>query len=155
MKRIIKISNKTQNINKIEEFVDIISSEYELFSSYHSNIMTVSDIIFNCICDTSEDYNVTISLEKDTDSLHLIWLFDKSLFESFQKTLSDNASDIFDVIGKLCDNIFIDNENYELHLYFATGSVNHHLSIDRRKHLQQYFSIKVKQNQLNDTLSDN
>ncbi|MDP2237204.1 MAG: hypothetical protein Q8J88_12295 [Bacteroidales bacterium] len=155
MKKVIKIINKHQNINKIESFIDEISQRFELYSTYYSNIMTVTDRLFGYLCDLKSETEIVISFDHDKDSLHFVWSFEKEFFEDSDFNMTNVSSDLFQMTERLTDGLFIDHNSSELHLYFASGSFNQHLARERRMQLQTYFGKKVFKNRFNDSLSDN
>jgi hypothetical protein len=152
MKKTITITNKAHKINEIELFIDEISSRYELFSTYHSNMTMVSDLIFDIICQLPNEHQISVILEQDADALHFIWRFDKELFNFLVTAIQDRSFDLNLMLEKLSDSFYLVRENFELHIYFATGSINHQLSLNRRKDLQKYFKFLIKQKHFNDSL---
>lgn len=155
MKKTIKIINKQQNINKIEMFIDEISQRFELYSTYYSNIMTLTDRLFGYLCDQDIKTEIVISFDQNKDSLHFVWMFEKLFFESFNSQMTDVSSELSQMMERLTDGLFIDHITSELHLYFASGSINQHLARDRRMQLQTYFGKRVLNSRFNDSLSDN
>jgi hypothetical protein len=155
MKKIIKIINKHQNINEIEMFIDEISQRFELYSTYYSNIMAVTDKLFGYLCDQDIKTEIVICFDQEKDSLHFVWSFEKLFFKSFDSQMTDLSSELFQMMERLTDGLFMDHDTSELHLYFASGSINQHLARDRRMQLQTYFGKRVLNSRFNDSHSDN
>ncbi|MDP3443015.1 MAG: hypothetical protein Q8T08_09175 [Ignavibacteria bacterium] len=139
MKKRIKIYNKYQNNNKIEGIVENVSNELMLQSTHFANILTLSDKLFSLFCAIEAEHELELELIAESESLHFIWGLDDECMEFFQTAYMNDTLAVKTYCEQLSDYFVFENETNEIHLFFATESLNVRLALSRTQQLKSYY----------------
>lgn len=136
MERNITLSNVQQEIWRIEQFVEQIADEFNIFNSYYSNIL-VSLVECAQASEIEEDTRIYFRSEKRG----LIFRIEGNF-----NHVSDDR-DVGFLISKLSDQFTFEDTNIEL--VFSIHSINKELSAKRKSAFMDYLkgvSVEEKEN---------
>jgi len=156
-KKEISIKSSPQGIHELEAFIEDICYEYNIMNSYYSNIqLALNEAFMNAKTHGNKNEpskKIDVSFFSDAKGLHFIISddgegFDYQKYESLKiEEIPDNKD--LDKRGILVIKLLVDELNFydkgsTIELIFYISSINYNLSIERKKHLENYFnSVKI------------
>ncbi len=151
----IVIRSEYEEISKIENFVEQICDEYNIFNSYFGNILTAlvgccEIIIDHIIKGKLDKREIKIAFSSAKNGLNFeikspIEIFNnKYLEETFEKDDYENKKKYL-IIKYLSDEFIISNSGKNCVITFYISSINYDKTVERDKLLDEYFEkISVK-----------
>ncbi|MGM0612479.1 MAG: hypothetical protein ACQESM_03095 [Bacteroidota bacterium] len=125
MESSVNLKNVQKESWRIEQFVEKIADEYNIFNSYYSNILVS---LVETLSQSQHKESVNVSFK----SSHKGLIFNiEGLFDHV-----GNNSDLSYMISLLCDDYSLKPDNIEL--IFSINSINSELSALRKNAFQQY-----------------
>ncbi|MCF8218575.1 MAG: hypothetical protein K9I29_00025 [Bacteroidales bacterium] len=125
MERNITLRNVQKENWRIEQFVENIADEYNIFNSYYSNILVS---LVETLSQSKHEDSASVSFK----SSHKGLVFKiEGCFEHI-----DDNSDLIYLISLLGDDYFVEKDYIEL--IFSINSINSELSAIRKKAFQNY-----------------
>ncbi len=150
-KRNVRVKSSGEEIHLLEAFVEDICYEYNIINTYYSNIqLALNEAWFNARIhgnDSNPDALIDVSFFSDQKGLHFIVKDEGEGFD-YQGYIDTNVEDLPEesdgkrgilVIKMLVDELnFFDNGS-TIELVFYISSINYSLTLERKKHLENYF----------------
>jgi serine/threonine-protein kinase RsbW len=151
-KRNIRIKSSGEGVNELEAFVEDICYEYNIINTYYSNIqLALNEAYFNAKVHGNEnrpDAWIEVSFFSDQKGLHFVVRDDGEGFD-YQSYMETGIEDLPDDIaqgkrGILVIRMLVDELNFydngsTIELIFYISSINYSLTLERKKHLENYF----------------
>ncbi|MFN3554402.1 MAG: ATP-binding protein [Bacteroidales bacterium] len=151
-KKQIRIPSSKEGIHQLEAFIEDICYEYNIINTYYGNIqLAMSEAFFNAKVHgnkNNQDSLIDISFFSDKKGLHFVVKDEGEGFD-FQKYLDQDITDLPDdgdesgrgilVIKMLVDELNFYDQGKTIELIFYISSINYTLTLERKKHLENYF----------------
>lgn len=151
-KREIRIKANPQGIHNLEAFIEDICYEYNIINSFYSNIqLALNEVFVNAKVHGNKNNpksNIDISFFSDEKGLHFLVKDEGEGFD-YQKYMDMDLTDLPDeegegqrgilVIKMLADEINWMDNGSTIELVFYISSINYSLTLERKKHLENYF----------------
>lgn len=154
-KKQINVSSTSEGLNQLEAFIEDICYEYNIMNTWYSNIqLALNEVFINAKVHGNKNNpnaSIGISFYSDSKGLHFI-VQDEGKGFDYQHYIAINAEDLPEegnndsdargiiVIKMLADEVHFLNEGNTIELIFYISSINYSLTLERSKHLQNYFS---------------
>jgi len=152
-KKSIKIKSSDEGIHELESFIEDICYEYNIINSYYSNIqLALNEAYINAKVHGNgnrPDSMIDISFFSDVKGLHFVVKdegdgFDyqkyiDSGFESLPEADGEGQRGIL-VIKLLVDELNFYDQGSTVELIFYISSINYSLTVERKRHLENYFN---------------
>ena len=152
-KRNIKIKSSIEGLNELEAFIEDICYEYNIINTYYSNIQLAMNEVFINAKDhgnkNQPDACIDISFFSDEKGLHFIvqdegdgFDYQKYMVAGVDELIVDDESESKKgllVIKMLVDELNFLNNGNTIELIFYISSINYTLTLERKKHLENYF----------------
>lgn len=148
-KKEVKIKTEPEEIHKIENFIEEICDQYNIFNSYFGNILTAvvegCEIIIEHIEKAQLDKRyITVSFHSKKDCLAFniqspVEIFKKEFLE---EDFSDNEYDHrkkYLIIKYLSDDLEIFDNGKQCTVNFYISSINYDKTVERNTLLNEYF----------------
>ncbi|MFO7978397.1 MAG: hypothetical protein R6U64_07030 [Bacteroidales bacterium] len=149
----LRVRASRKEIHKVESMVEKICDDYNVFHSYFGNILfSVSEAFEFAVTQKNDEKQfIDIFFESRPDGLVFkVWLGDHFLeiaalchqdleeqIENQDLTIQERS---FIMIRMLCDEIHFDAQQELMEMVFYISSINQHLTRERIKLLDEYFS---------------
>ncbi len=151
-KREIRIKATDEGIHQLESFIEDICYEYNIINTYYSNIqLALNEAYFNAKVHGNQnnpESHIDVSFFSDAKGLHFVVKDEGEGFD-YQKYTEIGFEDLPDgegegnrgilVIKLLADEINFYDFGSTIELIFYISSINYSLTIERKKHLENYF----------------
>jgi serine/threonine-protein kinase RsbW len=151
-KRNIRIKSSGEGVHELEAFVEDICYEYNIINTYYSNIqLALNEAYFNAKVHGNQnkpDSWIEVSFFSDQKGLHFIVKDEGEGFD-YQSYIDADITDLPDdisqakrgilVIKLLVDELNFYDEGSTIELIFYISSINYSLTLERKKHLENYF----------------
>lgn len=142
------------NLHLLEAYVEKISQEFGLQTSFYASIFTLADSLFEDFCELYQGQTVKLRFLQHFDKLELIWRLDsdndlKLLYTSILDENSPNAA----LYGHICDSISLINN--EITIVYLYSGLNTQLSKRRQDLLRHYLGSIPEKKSIYDSLSRN
>jgi serine/threonine-protein kinase RsbW len=151
-KREIRINATNEGIHQLEGFIEDICYEYNIINTYYSNIqLALNEAFLNAKIHgnrNNPDSFVDISFFSDVKGLHFIVQDEGEGFD-YQKYIELGLEDLPEqeadgnrgilVIRLLADELNFYDMGSTIELVFYISSINYSLTVERKKHLENYF----------------
>ncbi len=151
-KKQIKVRSSREGIHELEAFIEDICYEYNIVNTYYSNIqLALNEAFMNARVhgnDNNPDKNIEISFFSDQKGLHFLVKDEGDGFD-FQSYLEKDITDLPEgdeegergilVIKMLVDELNFYDKGSTIELIFYISSINYSLTLERKKHLENYF----------------
>jgi serine/threonine-protein kinase RsbW len=155
-KKQIKVRSSREGIHELEAFIEDICYEYNIINTYYSNIqLALNEAFMNARVhgnDNDPDKNIEISFFSDQKGLHFLVKDEGDGFD-FQSYLEKDITDLPEgdeqgergilVIKMLVDELNFYDKGSTIELIFYISSINYSLTLERKKHLENYFKNVV------------
>ncbi len=152
-KKQIKVRSSREGIHDLESFVEDICYEYNIINTYYSNIqLALNEAFVNARVHGNEndpEKNIEISFFSDQKGLHFLVKDEGDGFD-FQNYLDRDITDLPEgdeqgergilVIKMLVDEMNFYDKGSTIELVFYISSINYSLTLERKKHLENYFN---------------
>ncbi len=152
-RKILTIKSSLENLYQVENFIDLISDEYNISNTYFGNILiAVTEAVNNAICHGNKNIsfkNVTIIFETrqkefaftiidEGDGFDYSKVTDPTDFE--HNTNANEGRGIF-LMTKLADHIKFFQNGSRIELIFEIASINAELALNRIHQLNEFSKI--------------
>jgi serine/threonine-protein kinase RsbW len=155
-KKQIKVRSSREGVHELEAFIEDICYEYNIINTYYSNIqLALNEAFMNARVhgnDNDPDKNIEISFFSDQKGLHFLVKDEGDGFD-FQSYLEKDITDLPEgdeqgergilVIKMLVDELNFYDKGSTIELIFYISSINYSLTLERKKHLENYFKNVV------------
>ncbi|MBW6479007.1 MAG: ATP-binding protein [Bacteroidales bacterium] len=155
-KKKIKVRSSREGIHELEAFIEDICYEYNIINTYYSNIqLALNEAFVNARVHGNEndpDKKIDISFFSDQKGLHFLVKDEGDGFD-FQNYVDKDISDLPEgdeqgergilVIKMLVDELNFYDKGSTIELIFYISSINYSLTLERKKHLENYFKNVV------------
>ena len=152
-KKQIKVRSSREGIHDLEAFIEDICYEYNIINTYYSNIqLALNEAFMNARVHGNENdpgKNIEISFFSDQKGLHFLVKDEGDGFD-FQNYLDRDITDLPEgdekgergilVIKLLVDELNFYDKGRTIELIFYISSINYSLTLERKKHLENYFN---------------
>jgi serine/threonine-protein kinase RsbW len=151
-KKQIKVRSSREGIHELEAFIEDICYEYNIINTYYSNIqLALNEAFMNARVhgnDNDPEKKIDISFFSDQKGLHFLVKDEGDGFD-FQNYLDKDITDLPEgdeqgergilVIKMLVDELNFYDKGSTIELIFYISSINYSLTLERKKHLENYF----------------
>ena len=151
-KKQIKVRSSREGVHELETFVEDICYEYNIINTYYSNIqLALNEAFMNARIhgnDNDPEKKIDISFFSDQKGLHFLVKDEGDGFD-FQNYLDKDITDLPEgdeqgergilVIKMLVDELNFYDKGSTIELIFYISSINYSLTLERKKHLENYF----------------
>ena len=151
-KKQIKVRSSREGVHELETFVEDICYEYNIINTYYSNIqLALNEAFMNSRIhgnDNDPEKKIDISFFSDQKGLHFLVKDEGDGFD-FQNYLDKDITDLPEgdeqgergilVIKMLVDELNFYDKGSTIELIFYISSINYSLTLERKKHLENYF----------------
>lgn len=155
-KRSIRVLSSVNQIHKVEDFIENICDDYNIFNSYFGIILFSVEEIFRAVALQKHEKPEVLHIEFSSSHKGLMFTFyiGEGILEigsMIQEDIilseydADECNQQLRVVNMLCDDLMIDAEQGKLTILFNIVSINQHLALERNKALELYY------NQINQT----
>lgn len=152
-KKQIKVRSSREGIHELEAFIEDICYEYNIINTYYSNIqLALNEAFVNAKVHGNEndpDKKIDISFFSDHKGLHFLVKDEGDGFD-YQNYLDRDIADLPEgdelgergilVIKMLVDELNFYDKGSTIELIFYISSINYSLTLERKKHLENYFN---------------
>lgn len=148
--RQVKVKSSNKGLNELESFIEEICYEYNIINTYYSNIQLALNEVFTNSRVYKEADNQANDIEilffSDQKGLHFVLKeeqegFDFKDFQNldmYEDDLSEESKGML-IIKMLVDELNIADSMKAIELVFYISSINYSLTVERKKHLENYF----------------
>lgn len=151
-KKQIRVKSSKDGIHELEAFIEDICYEYNIINTYYSNIqLALNEAFMNARVhgnDNKPERLIDISFFSDQKGLHFLVKDEGDGFD-FQTYLDRDITDLPEgdengergilVIKMLVDELNFYDKGSTIELIFYISSINYSLTLERKKHLENYF----------------
>jgi len=151
-KKQIKVKSSREGVHELEAFVEDICYEYNIINTYYGNIqLALNEAFINAKVHGNQnnpDSEIEISFFSDQKGLHFLVKDEGDGFD-FQSYLDKDITDLPEgdekgergilVIKMLVDELNFYDKGSTIELIFYISSINYSLTLERKKHLENYF----------------
>jgi serine/threonine-protein kinase RsbW len=151
-KKQIKVRSSREGIHELEAFIEDICYEYNIINTYYSNIqLALNEAFMNARVhgnNNDPEKKIDISFFSDQKGLHFLVKDEGDGFD-FQNYLDKDITDLPEgdeqgergilVIKMLVDELNFYDKGSTIELIFYISSINYSLTLERKKHLENYF----------------
>ena len=153
--RVLNVTVDEKGIHKIEEFIEEICDDFNIFNSYFGNIMmSVIETAENAFIslNKAEDAKLKLKFWSEKNKLNFSIIAGKEVYvkEEIAEVSENKDFDVENttntsmIIKMLTDDLEIDKKTKVVNLVFYISSINHNTSIHREKSLTEYFEKVFK-----------
>ncbi len=151
-KKQIKVRSSREGVHELETFIEDICYEYNIINTYYSNIqLALNEAFVNARVhgnDNDPEKMIDISFFSDQKGLHFLVKDEGDGFD-FQNCMDKEITDLPEgdeqgergilVIKMLVDELNFYDKGSTIELIFYISSINYSLTLERKKHLENYF----------------
>ena len=163
LKRHLRVIPETDELNKLEAFVEKVCDDFHIYDAYFGNIMASNTLLFELFTDTidKKDFYIDIYFQSTPSGLVFTvklgqYFLDLAAMFDRVKNLSPDDPEAYTGAGHrlmmlrlLSDEVMFDADEESIELIFHVTGLNDALTIQRIEMLHRYYEMLDKVKNLN------